>query len=53
MGCNGDVVVIRDGLGPASTTWNRLYEYEVPWDTFLAVWEAQGFDGLAVSPATG
>lgn len=42
-------VVIRDPLGPTSTNWNRAYEYEVPWDTFLPVWEAQGFDGLAVS----
>jgi hypothetical protein len=44
------VVVIRDALGPTSTNWNRAYEYEVPWDAFLAAWEAQGFDGLAVSP---
>ena len=48
-GYNDDVVVIRDALGPTSTNWNRAYEYEVPWDAFLAAWEAQGFDGLAVS----
>ena len=53
MGYNDQVVVIRDALGPTSTNWNRAYEYEVPWDTFLAVWEAQGFDGLAVSPSAG
>ena len=35
---------------PTSTNWERAYEYEVPWDTFLAVWEAQGFDGVAVDP---
>ena len=52
MGYNDQVVVIRDALGPTSTNWNRLYEYEVPWNTFLAVWEAQGFDGLAVFPPT-
>lgn len=50
MGYNEDVVVIRDVLGPTNTNWNRPYEYEVPWDTFLPVWEAQGFDGLAVGP---
>ena len=49
MGYNADVVVIRDVLGPTSTNWERPYEYEVPWDTFLAVWEAQAFDGLAVA----
>lgn len=42
MGYNTDVVVIRDLLGPTNTDWERPYEYEVPWDTFLAVWEAQG-----------
>lgn len=51
MGYNADVVVIRDVLGPTSTNWDRAYEYEVPWETFLAVWEAQGFDGVAVDPS--
>lgn len=53
MGYNSDVVVIRDVLGPTSTNWERPYEYDVPWDTFLAVWEAQGNDGVAVAPAAG
>lgn len=53
IGYNDAVVVIRDVLGPTSTNWNRAYEYEVPWETFLAVWEAQGFDGLAVQPPDG
>lgn len=51
MGYNSDVAVIRDILGPTSSNWNRPFEYEIPWETLLAVWEAQGFDGLAVSPA--
>src|SRR6266545_2411408 len=42
-------VVIRDVLGPTSSNWRRPYEYEVAWDTFLAAWGAQEFDGLAVS----
>ncbi|MBC8160984.1 MAG: C39 family peptidase [Roseiflexaceae bacterium] len=42
-------VAIRDVLGPTSSNWNRPYEYEVSWDTFLASWGAQGFDGLAVA----
>jgi hypothetical protein len=50
MGYNADVVVIRDVLGPTNTNWERPYEDEVPWDTFLPVWEAQGFDGIAVTP---
>jgi hypothetical protein len=50
MGYNSDVAVIRDILGPTSSNWNRPFEYEVPWETLLAVWEAQGFDGLAVTP---
>lgn len=49
MGYNDDTVVIRDVLGPTSSNWERAYEYDVPWDTFLTVWEAQGFDGLAVA----
>jgi hypothetical protein len=48
MGYNDQVVVIRDVLGPTASNWHRAYEYEVPWETFLAVWEAQSFDGLAV-----
>jgi len=51
MGYNAAGPVIRDVLGPTDTNWNRQYEYDVPWDTFLAVWGAQGFDALAVSPA--
>jgi hypothetical protein len=49
IGFNSDVVVIRDVLGPTSSNWQRPYEYEVRWDTFLQVWEAQSFDGLAVA----
>ena len=48
IGFNAEVVVIRDPLGPTDTNWERAFEYEVPWDQFLAVWEAQAFDGLAV-----
>lgn len=48
MGYNEQVAVIRDVLGPTSTNWDRLYEYEVPWETFLRSWGAQGYDGLAV-----
>ncbi len=50
MGFNKDVVVIRDPLGPTSTGRQRLYEYEVPWKKFMASWEAQAYDGLAVAP---
>jgi hypothetical protein len=50
MGYNAAGPVIRDVLGPTDTNWNRPYEYDVPWETFLPVWEAQGFDALAVSP---
>lgn len=50
MGYDEEVVVIRDPLGPTSTNWERQFEYEVPWETFLPVWEAQGNDGLAVFP---
>ena len=42
MGYNDDGVVIRDVLGPTNTNWERAYEYDVPWETFLAVFEAQG-----------
>ena len=48
MGYNDDGVVIRDVLGPTNTNWERAYEYDVPWETFLAVFEAQGSDGVAV-----
>jgi hypothetical protein len=50
IGFNADVVVIRDVLGPTSSNWQRPYEYEVSWDTFLGAWGAQNFDGLAVGP---
>ena len=50
IGYNDEVVVIRDLLGPTDTNWDRPYEYQVPWETVLAVWEAQGFDALAVAP---
>lgn len=50
MGFSERGVVIRDVLGPTSSNWNRPYEYEVAWDTFLKAWGAQGFDGLAVAP---
>ncbi|GAB4429013.1 MAG: hypothetical protein OHK0015_12480 [Chloroflexi bacterium OHK40] len=52
IGYHDNGVVIRDVLGPTSTNQNRPYEYEVDWATFLAVWEAQSFDGLAVIPPT-
>jgi Peptidase_C39 like family len=48
MGYDDRVVVIRDVLGPTSTNWERPYEYEVEWETFLRCWAAQGSDGLAV-----
>ncbi len=51
MGYDANVAVIRDVLGPTDTNWGRPYEYEVPWQTFLAVWEAQGNDGLATFPS--
>ena|GEM_PF-1010636 len=50
IGYNDAGVAIRDVLGPTSSNWQRPYEYEVDWATFLAVWEAQSFDGLAVKP---
>jgi hypothetical protein len=50
MGFNEDGVVVRDPLGPTSTNRQRKYEYEVPWERFLASWGAQEFDGLAVAP---
>ena len=48
IGYNRDVVVIRDLLGPTDTNWQRPYELEVPWDRFMACWEAQSYDGLSV-----
>jgi hypothetical protein len=48
MGYNNDVVVIRDVLGPTSSNWDRPYEYEVPWQQFLACWWAQGNDAQAI-----
>jgi uncharacterized protein YvpB len=51
MGYNDAGVVIRDPLGPTNTNWARTYEYDVPWDTFLSVFKAQGSDGVAVLPA--
>jgi uncharacterized protein YvpB len=48
MGYDENVAVLRDTLGPTDTNWNRLHEYEVPWDRFMKCWGAQGFDGLAV-----
>lgn len=50
MGFNSESVVIRDVLGPTSSNWQRPYEYEVDWATFLACWQAQSFDALAVYP---
>lgn len=49
MGFNDQVVVIRDVLGPTSTGRDRPLEYEVAWETFMAAWGAQGYDGLAVA----
>lgn len=50
MGFSERGVVIRDVLGPTSSNRQRPYEYEVDWATFMAAWEAQSFDGLAVTP---
>jgi len=50
MGFSERGVLIRDVLGPTSTNRNRPYEYEVDWDSFMAAWGAQSFDGLAVFP---
>ncbi len=51
MGYNQDGVLVRDVLGPTSSDWQRPYRYHVDWERFLNVWEAQGFDGLAVGPS--
>ncbi|NJN19186.1 MAG: hypothetical protein HC822_24505 [Oscillochloris sp.] len=48
IGFNNEVVVIRDVLGPTSSGRDRPLEYEVTWDTFMAAWGAQDYDGLAV-----
>ena len=48
MGYDDEVVVLRDVLGPTDTNWNRPYEYEVDWETFLRCWSAQNRQGLAV-----
>ncbi len=50
MGYNDDAVVIRDVLGPTSSNWERVYEYDVPWNTFLGVFNGQGGDGIGVFP---
>ncbi len=50
MGFSERGVLIRDVLGPTSSNRNRPYEYEVDWDSFMAAWGAQSFDGLAVAP---
>ncbi|MGH2559107.1 MAG: C39 family peptidase [Thermomicrobiales bacterium] len=48
MGYNDQGVLIRDVLGPTSSNWNRVYEYEIDWETFLWAWGSHGKDGLAV-----
>jgi Peptidase_C39 like family len=53
MGYNDDGVVIRDVLGPTNTNWERSHEYDVPWETFLDVFAAQGSDGVGVLPPEG
>ena len=50
MGYNDSGPVIRDVLGPTSSNWSRVYEYDVPWETFLGVFNAQGADGIGVLP---
>ena len=50
-GYNQQSVVVSDPLGPTSTNWERLFQYEVPWETFLAVWAAQSQNGLAIGAA--
>lgn len=50
MGFSDRGVLIRDVLGPTSSNRNRPYEYEVDWESFMAAWGAQSFDGLAVVP---
>lgn len=50
MGYNDFGPVIRDVLGPTSSNWNRVYEYDIPWETYLGVFNAQGADGIGVLP---
>ena len=50
MGFNSEAVVVRDVLGPTNTNWDRQYEYEVAWPTFIASIEAHAWDGRAVYP---
>ena len=53
MGYNDAGPVIRDVLGPTNTNWERPTEYDVPWETFLPVFEAQGSDGVGVLRSAG
>jgi hypothetical protein len=53
MGYNDAGPVIRDVLGPTNTNWERPTEYDVPWETFMPVFEAQGADGVGVLPSEG
>lgn len=48
MGYSERGVLIRDVLGPTSTNPDRTYEYEVPWEKFIAAWGQQQYDGVAV-----
>jgi hypothetical protein len=50
MGYNDAGVVIRDVLGPTNTNWERPYEYDVPWESFLSIFASQGNDGVGVLP---
>lgn len=53
IGYNDAGPVIRDVLGPTNTNWERPTEYDVAWETFLPVFEAQGSDGVGVLQAEG
>ena len=53
IGYNEFGPVIRDVLGPTDTNWERPTEYDVAWETFLPVFEAQGSDGVGVLQADG
>lgn len=48
IGFDEHVAVIRDVLGPTTSNFQRPYEYEVPWEQFMAAWRLQGFDALAI-----
>jgi len=48
MGYSDRGAHISDVLGPTSTNENRQYEYDVPWPKFMAAWDQQQDDGLAV-----